>query len=111
MGIIPRTPISRRVVLVEGSLNTIPALPPEKGRIGPPCAPSAEAIRNQVAKILASRVLQTADGQSKLLRYTVERTIEGRQCEIKQYSVAIDVFGRAETFDPKRDSIVREEAR
>jgi len=99
------------VVLVEGSLNTIPALPPEQGGIGSRSAPSAEAIRNQLAKILASRVLQSADGQSKLLRYTVERTIEGRHCEIKQYSLAIDVFGRAETFDPKHDSIVREEAR
>jgi len=40
----------------------------------------------------------------------VERTIEGRDC-IKEYSIATQVLGRAESFDPRQDSIVRVEAR
>jgi TolB-like protein/Tfp pilus assembly protein PilF len=71
--------------------------------------PSAEAIRKALEKILTSRAFETASAQRNFLRYVVEQTLQGRR-DLKEYSVAIDVFGRDETFDPRRSSIVRTEA-
>ncbi len=71
--------------------------------------PSAEAIRKALDKILTSRAFETASAQRNFLRYVVEQTLQGRR-DLKEYSVAIDVFGRDETFDPRRSSIVRTEA-
>lgn len=41
------------------------------------------------------------------LRYIVNKKLDGEEGKIKAYSVAIDVFGRADTFDPQTDPIVR----
>ena len=72
--------------------------------------PSSEAILAELDKILQNRIFQAATGQKNLLRYAVERTLQGCH-DLKEYSVAIDVFGRGESFDPRRNSIVRTEAR
>lgn len=45
----------------------------------------------------------------KLLRYLIEHALEKEKITIKQYSIALDVFGRDEDFDPSHDSIVRVE--
>jgi len=46
----------------------------------------------------------------KLLSYLINRTLAGEESQIKGYSIAIDVFGRPEDFDPQSDSIVRVQA-
>jgi tetratricopeptide (TPR) repeat protein len=46
-----------------------------------------------------------------LLRYVVERTLSGDEGAIKAYSIAVDVFGRPQSFDPQSDPIVRVQAR
>jgi serine/threonine-protein kinase len=38
------------------------------------------------------------------------RFLDGKYDELKEYSIALDVFGREPTFDPKIDPIVRVEA-
>src|SRR5581483_659712 len=43
--------------------------------------------------------------------YAVEKTIEGRAHEVKEYSIGVDVFDRGKSFDPRLDNIVRAEAR
>jgi TolB-like protein/Tfp pilus assembly protein PilF len=75
-----------------------------------PTLPSAPDVRTQLERIIASRTFRSAEGQKKILRYAVERTIEGQDC-IKEYSIATQVLGRPESFDPRQDSIVRVEAR
>ena len=75
-----------------------------------PALPSRQAVLAQLEKILSSRTFRSAEGQKNFLRYAVERTVEGRDC-IKEYSIATQVLGRAESFDPRKDSIVRVEAR
>ncbi len=75
-----------------------------------PALPSPPAVLAQLEKILLSRTFRSAEGQKNFLRYAVERTIEGQDC-IKEYSIATQVLGRAESFDPRKDSIVRVEAR
>ena len=44
------------------------------------------------------------------LRYVVEETLSGRGDRLKEYSVAIEVFGRDVSFDPQTSSVVRVEA-
>lgn len=46
-----------------------------------------------------------------MLRYLVERTLEGKTDELKEYSLGVDVFGRGAAFDPRADTIVRVQAR
>lgn len=46
-----------------------------------------------------------------MLRYVVERTLEGKTDELKEYALGVDVFGRGESFDPRVDTIVRVQAR
>jgi TolB-like protein/Tfp pilus assembly protein PilF len=44
------------------------------------------------------------------LRYVVGEALEGRGEEIKGYTLALEVFGRGNSFDPANDSVVRVEA-
>jgi hypothetical protein len=71
---------------------------------------SPEAMRDAVARVLAS----TAFGKSKRLwrffGYVVEKTLAGESDEIKEYSIAIAVFDRDPSFNPATDTIVRVEA-
>jgi adenylate cyclase len=44
------------------------------------------------------------------LRYVTEETLAGRAERIKAYSIAMEVFGRDQTFDAQNDPVVRIEA-
>ena len=41
------------------------------------------------------------------LRFVVEAKLRGESDRIKQYTIAVDVFGRGEGFNPDRDPLVR----
>lgn len=71
---------------------------------------SSESVREQVAKILSSPVFSRANRSSQLLQYLVESTLAGRQDELKEYRIATEAFGKAESFDPRIDTLVRVEA-
>ena len=62
-------------------------------------------------RILQSPGFQGSDSICKLLRRTIEKTLEGEQGSIKEYVLGAEVFGRGEQFDPSRDAIVRVQAR
>ena len=75
-------------------------------------APSPErsgSIRAQLERIAASPVFAHAGRMSRLLAYLVEAELAGDGARLNQSRIAIDVFGRNETFDPSVDSIVRVE--
>jgi TolB-like protein len=67
-------------------------------------------VKAQLARILASREFDVPDRARKFLQYLVEETLAGRANRIKAYSIAIEVFGRDETFDAQNDPVVRIEA-
>lgn len=73
--------------------------------------PKDSDIREQLARILASDDFEMRERVRKFLIYVVEEAISGRGDRIKALSVAIEVLGRDETFDPQNDPIVRMEAR
>ena len=72
--------------------------------------PTPEAIRVQLERILQSAEFRASDKQRKFLSFVVDETLEGRASQLKGYTIAVAVYGRAESFDPQIDPIVRVEA-
>jgi adenylate cyclase len=72
--------------------------------------PSPEEIRREVARIVDSTDFAASGRASRFLRYVVDETLAGRADRIKAFSVAVEVFGRDESFDPQSDPVVRIEA-
>jgi TolB-like protein len=71
---------------------------------------SAEAVRKELERILASPGFARNERLSRFLRVIVERHLEGRDGELKESVIGIEVFGRQPGFDAKQDSTVRTEA-
>ena len=72
--------------------------------------PTPEAIKAQLEQILQNAEFRGSEKQRNFLRFIVDETLEGRQSEIKGYTLAVSVYGRSESFDPQIDPIVRVEA-
>jgi adenylate cyclase len=75
-----------------------------------PARPSAEAIREAVARIVSSPDFESSGRNRRFLGFVVEETLAGRADRIKAYAIATGAFGRAADFDPQNDPIVRIEA-
>ena len=70
------------------------------------------ALANELARVVASPLFAGAQAHQRLLRYLVEHAQADRATMLKETVVGIEVFQRpAHSFDPRRDSIVRVEAR
>ena len=74
-------------------------------------APSAQEIRAALDELLGWQGISRSPQLAELLRYVVEKTLDGDEGSIKAYSIAVDVFGRPQDFDPQSDPIVRVQAR
>ena len=61
----------------------------------------AERVRAQLDRILASAPFADAERASRFLRFVVERALEGRNGEIKESVIAVEVLGRNTSFDSK----------
>ena len=68
---------------------------------------SWETERAELQAILQSPLFARSPALSHLLSYLCEKTFAGATDQIKEYSVAIDVFDRRDSFDQDTDSIVR----
>ena len=73
-------------------------------------AVSADAVRAELSRILASPHFDASERNRGFLTYVVEQALAGRTDRIKAYTIATEVFGRDPKFDPQLDSIVRIEA-
>jgi TolB-like protein/Tfp pilus assembly protein PilF len=71
---------------------------------------SRDAVLEQVSRITASAQFAASARLSAVLRYVVKQTVDGRAEDIKEYTIALEVFGRPESFDPRLDTIVRVQA-
>jgi hypothetical protein len=65
--------------------------------------------RAELHAVLHSREFLRAPALAKLLEYLCEKTFTGHTFEIKEFSIATEVFGRASDYGEKRDSLVRVE--
>jgi TolB-like protein/tetratricopeptide (TPR) repeat protein len=69
------------------------------------------AIRKQLDKILSHPLFVRSERMGRFLRLAIERTLEGRTSELKEYLLGVEVFDRKPSYDPRVDPIVRVEAR
>jgi hypothetical protein len=69
-----------------------------------------EAERAELQSVLHSHFFVRSPTLSHLLSYLCAKKFSGETDQIKEYSVAIDVFDRADSFDQDTDSIVRVQA-
>jgi hypothetical protein len=69
-----------------------------------------EAQRAELRSVLESKEFVRAPKLACLLSYLCERLFAGEAHQIKEYSIALEVFHRGENFDQDSDSIVRVEA-
>jgi tetratricopeptide (TPR) repeat protein len=72
---------------------------------------SAAEIRTELEKVLASAELVRCPQLQRFLNFVVEEELGGRGDQLKEYVLAVGVFGRPADFDPRLDSLVRVEAR
>lgn len=80
------------------------------GTAAPPRPQDAD-VRDQIARVLASRAFQQADRLKRFARFVVDEALAGRGAELKEYVIGVQVFGREASFDPRTDPIVRVQAR
>ena len=71
---------------------------------------SLEKERAALQAVLESPLFVRSPALAHFLSYLCEKTFAGEGGQIKEYSVAVDVFGRPDSFDQGVDSIVRVEA-
>ncbi len=63
--------------------------------------------REQIERLLASRVFHNADSLRRLLGYLGERSLNGAGGELKEYTVGVEAFGKSADYNPREDSSVR----
>ncbi len=71
--------------------------------------PGREAIEAQLARILAGNEFRRSERRRALLRWTVNRALDGNEDPIKEYEIGLAVFGKPKSWDPRLDPIVRVE--
>ena len=69
-----------------------------------------EAERAELQTVLQAPIFVRSPALSHLLSYLCEKTFAGETDQIKEYTIALDVFERRDSFDQDTDSIVRVEA-
>jgi Tetratricopeptide repeat len=69
-----------------------------------------KAVREQLDRMVRSGPFLQSQRRQRFLEYIVDETLAGRGGRLKGYSIALEVFGRPDTFDPVADPIVRIEA-
>ncbi len=68
-------------------------------------------VQQQLERILASTTFRQVDRLRRFLKFVVLESIAGRQDELKEYVVGMQVFGKESSFDPRSDPVVRVQAR
>jgi hypothetical protein len=70
-------------------------------------AVDAAAVRAQLERILLSAPFRNSKRYPAFLRYVVEQELSGASSELKERTIAIDVFGKDPYYDPAADPVVR----
>jgi hypothetical protein len=74
-------------------------------------APSPQLLGEQIEKILRSNVFRNAPSLQRLLHFVTSKAAQDQSGQIKEYTIAAEVFGRGDNYDPKIDTTVRVEMR
>ncbi len=79
----------------------------------PARAELSEQIQTEKAEaqaILQSKLFQRSPSLATFLSYICQKYFEGEGHRVKEYSIAVEAFGRSPEFHPKEDPIMRVEA-
>jgi hypothetical protein len=68
---------------------------------------AAAAVRAELERIVHHPLFGHSKRYPGMLRYVVERTLEGRAEELKERTVGIEGLGRPVSYDPSQDPVVR----
>jgi hypothetical protein len=72
------------------------------------CEP--ETIREHLARILRSPPFARAARMQRFLSFLVTETLAGRSAQLKEYTIAVSVFGKSADFEPGTSALVRVDA-
>jgi hypothetical protein len=67
----------------------------------------APKIREQLERLLVHPLFANSKRYPALLAYTVEQALLGNAAELKERSIAVEVFGRSPSYDANADPVVR----
>lgn len=70
---------------------------------------SPHELREACARVTASQAFGRSERAKQFLTFVLDRAASGQEDGIKEYSIAVEVFGRS-SYDPHVDSLVRVEA-
>lgn len=68
---------------------------------------NTELERAELQAVLSSQLFARSPTLAHLLSYLCEKKFAGDLNQVKEYSIALEVFGRSDSFDQDTDSIVR----
>jgi hypothetical protein len=66
-----------------------------------------EAIRSQLAQILASPEFRSSQRCQEFLRFVVEQSLAGHAGGLKERTIGVEAFGRAVDYETNLDGVVR----
>jgi hypothetical protein len=96
------------LLMVEGQ---VPGEANMKAAAGPrPTSVSAEAVREELSRVLACHEFRLSKRSQDFVRYVVEHTLSGREDMLKERTIGIEVFGRSTSYEPSDDATVRVKA-
>lgn len=72
-----------------------------------PPRPQDRLVREHLREILASEAFRGSKRSSDFLRFVVEKTLAGQAEDLKERTIAVEVYGRPEDYDPAEDPVVR----
>jgi len=61
-------------------------------------------------KVLQSRALHGSESLKAFLRFVVQKALDNQEMNLKEYTIATEVFGRNSNYDSRIDSVVRVQA-
>ena len=73
--------------------------------------PLDHAVREELGRILDSRGFANSKRLHRFLTYVVEQSLSGQAEDLKEYTIALEVFDRSPDYNPRVDAVVRVEAR
>ena len=65
---------------------------------------------HQLERIIGSQAFHESESLRSFLSFIVNKLVAGEEDQIKEYTIALDVFGRGSQFNPRIDSVVRVQA-
>src|SRR5215469_16702693 len=75
-----------------------------------PPATKADAVSEELGRVLASPGFARNERLGRFLRFVVQAKLQGKLADLKETVIGVEVFDRAAGYDTRSDAVVRMEA-